>query len=151
MLMSISIPYTCIQLHNNQYKWTKKLECMLKHHLTQFDKTLTLKLYIKIAYNMNKYSTPPPLSIIKTNKKAILQRHGKCFKTTHHVCKTKPIHRSKTWNMINDIAHPYGRRRRKISHYIKKKLMKRQHSVWWKNTTRVKPENNGKVDSIHIV
>lgn len=60
---------------------------MLKHHLTQFDKTLTLKLYIKIAYNMNKYSTPP-LSIIKTNKKAILQRHGKCFKTTRHVCKT---------------------------------------------------------------
>lgn len=119
MLMSISIPYTCTQLHNNQYKWTKKLECMLKHHLTQFNKTLTLKLYIKIAYK-KQYNPephlwtsiqPPPLSIIKTNKKAILQRHGKCFKTTHHVCKTKPIHRSKTWNMINDIAHPYGRRR----------------------------------------
>lgn len=142
MLMSISIPYTCIQLHNNQYKWTKKLECMLKHHLTQFDKTLTLKLYIKIAYK-KQYNPephlwtsiqPPPLSIIKTNKKAILQRHGKCFKTTHHVCKTKPMHRSKTWNMINDIAHPYGRRRSCGLTY----------HTWWKNIALYKKKTHEK-------
>lgn len=138
MLMSISIPYTCIQLHNNQYKWTKKLECMLKHHLTQFDKTLTLKLYIKIAYK-KQYNPephlwtsiqPPPPSIVKTNKKAILQRHGKCFKTTRHVCKTvkdmehDKRHSTSVWTKkimwINIYSTPGG----KISHYIKKKPWK---------------------------
>lgn len=55
---------------------------------------------------MNKYSTPP-LSIIKTNKKAILQKDMENVLRQHVMY----VKQSKTWNMINDIAHPYGRRR----------------------------------------
>lgn len=113
--MSISIPYTCIQLHNNQYKWTKKLECMLKHHLTQFDKTLTLKLYIKIAYKKQynpephlwtSIQPPPPFPLQKQTKKPFCKDMENVLR--QHVMYVK---QSKTWNMINDIAHLYGRRR----------------------------------------
>lgn len=52
---------------------------MLKHHLTQFDKTLTLKLYIKIAYKKHSsIQTPPPFHY-KNKQKSHFAKTWKMF------------------------------------------------------------------------
>lgn len=113
MLISISILYTCIKFHNNQCKWTKKLECTLKYYLTQFDKTLTVKIYIKITYK-KQYKPEPFMNILPPPpfpKNTSKQKKPLCKDIMYVKKKKNPVHRSKTWNMINDITHPYERSR----------------------------------------